>query len=418
MPIVALDIKNVKRINAAHIEPDGSVVILGGRNAQGKSSVLDAIQMLLCGAGTMPPEPLKRGTEAGHVSADLGDVVVTRTFTPAGGGSLKVEAKIADGRAVMKSPQKWLDERIGKLSFDPLAFIRADEKTQAETFRQLTGCDTRELDAKRKAIFDERTLVNRQGRDAEGAIASLPYFPDAPAELVLIDNIKADLKAVRDANKLREQAVAAHEDLVHLADIRSAEVGRLECALAEARKSLAAVQSGINDAADKVAGMSEIDDAPLLAKFNAVDETNRHVEANKVRARALAAVDALATKAKALTGQLLTLDETRAAMLRDAKCPVPNLGLNAEGLVTFKDLPLSQASDAEQVKLSMALSLAMNPGLKVVLIREGSALDRDAMALVAKMAEEAGAQVWIERVDDRDAGAIIIEDGNILAGAK
>jgi len=418
MPIVALDIKNVKRINAAHIEPDGSVIILGGRNAQGKSSVLDAIQMLLCGAGTMPPEPLKRGTEAGHVSADLGDVVVTRSFTPSGGGSLKVEAKVGSDRAVMKSPQKWLDERIGKLSFDPMAFLRADEKAQAETFRQLTGCDTRELDAKRKAIFDDRTLVNRQGRDAEGALASLPHFPEAPAEPMSAEAINAELAAARRANANRATLVRDASEADRAVNKWTGEIARLETELVKAHENLKESARLVKSFAEGLSATPSIDESPIVAKFDGITKVNQQVEANRTRARALATIDALATKSKLLTGQLLTLDETRAAMLRDAKCPVPGLGLNADGLVTFNDLPLSQASDAEQVELSMTLSLAMNPGLKVVLIREGSTLDRDAMALVAKMAEEAGAQVWIERVDDRDAGAIIIEDGNILKEVK
>lgn len=414
MPIVALDIKNVKRIAAAHIEPDGSVIILGGRNAQGKSSILDAIQMLLCGKDAMPPEPLKRGAETGHVSADLGDVIVTRTFTPAGGGSLKVEAKIADGIAVMKSPQKWLDERIGKLSFDPMAFMRADEKAQAEMFRQLTGCDTRELDGKRKAVFDERTLVNRQGRDAEGALASLVSYPDAPAEPVSAEAINAELSAARKANADREAAVAEANKSEISVQQWAKEVARLESELTRARESQRCASDAAMASLHRLESMPTVDESSIVAKFDSITKTNQQVEANRTRSRALANVDALATKAKGLTAQLAALDETRASMLRDAKCPVAGLGLNADGMVTFNDLPLSQASDAEQVELSMSLSLAMNPGLKVVLIREGSTLDRDAMALVAKMAEEAGAQVWIERVDDRDAGAIIIEDGNVL----
>ena len=40
--IVSLEIENVKRLSAVQITPDGSTVVIGGDNAQGKSSVLDA----------------------------------------------------------------------------------------------------------------------------------------------------------------------------------------------------------------------------------------------------------------------------------------------------------------------------------------------------------------------------------------
>jgi hypothetical protein len=41
-------------------------------------------------------------------------------------------------------------------------------------------------------------------------------------------------------------------------------------------------------------------------------------------------------------------------------------------------------------------------------------LDEDNMAIVAEMAEAAGAQVWLERVGTGDAGAVIIEDGEVV----
>jgi hypothetical protein len=49
----------------------------------------------------------------------------------------------------------------------------------------------------------------------------------------------------------------------------------------------------------------------------------------------------------------------------------------------------------------------------VLLIRDGSLLDDDSMKVIAVMAAEAKAQVWIERVEEDDATAVIIEDGNV-----
>ena len=59
--IVSLTAENVKRISAVHIVPgDGGVVLIGGRNAQGKSSVLDSIMYALGGASAIPDEPIRR----------------------------------------------------------------------------------------------------------------------------------------------------------------------------------------------------------------------------------------------------------------------------------------------------------------------------------------------------------------------
>ena len=55
----------------------------------------------------------------------------------------------------------------------------------------------------------------------------------------------------------------------------------------------------------------------------------------------------------------------------------------------------------------------MNPELKVLLIREGASLDEDNLAMVSRMAEDAGGQLWIERVGTGEEMTIIMEDGEI-----
>ena len=68
---------------------------------------------------------------------------------------------------------------------------------------------------------------------------------------------------------------------------------------------------------------------------------------------------------------------------------------------------------AEKLRVSVAMGLAMNPKLNVLLIRDGSLLDADNLEMVARMAEVADAQVWIERVGDGAECQVIIENGKI-----
>src|SRR3990172_2313145 len=136
--IVKLEAANVKRLTAVEITPDGSLIVVGGKNGAGKTSVLDSIAMALGGKDLVPELPLRRGADHGHVEVDLGDLVVRRTFTEKGGGTLTVGNK--DG-AIYKSPQKILDQLVGRLSFDPLDFARMDPRQQRETLRSLVGLD-------------------------------------------------------------------------------------------------------------------------------------------------------------------------------------------------------------------------------------------------------------------------------------
>jgi hypothetical protein len=65
------------------------------------------------------------------------------------------------------------------------------------------------------------------------------------------------------------------------------------------------------------------------------------------------------------------------------------------------------------LRVSVAIGLALNPKLRVLLIRDGSLLDEDSLRLIGEMAEKADAQLWIERVEDGGA-TVIIEDGSIV----
>ena len=62
----------------------------------------------------------------------------------------------------------------------------------------------------------------------------------------------------------------------------------------------------------------------------------------------------------------------------------------------------------------MAIGLATNPKLRVLLIREGSLLDEKNLAMVAEMAEKADAQIWLEKVGKGKECQVIIENGEVL----
>jgi hypothetical protein len=120
---------------------------------------------------------------------------------------------------------------------------------------------------------------------------------------------------------------------------------------------------------------------------------------------------------KGLTEELQEIEARRAQMMADAKFPVPELSFGDDG-VLVKGVPFAQASAAEQLRVSVAMGMALNPKLKVLLVRDGSLLDAKSLQLLADMAEANESQVWLERVGDADAAAVVIEDGQVAEKAK
>lgn len=411
LTIVELRASNVKRLVAVTIRPDhqGNLVVLGGANGAGKTSVLDAITMALGGREQIPPEPIRRGAEHAEIVVDLGEIVVRRTFTAAGGGSLTVSNK--EG-ARFQSPQTLLDKLYGTLSFDPLAFARETGKRQAEILRQLVGLNTNALDFRREQLYAERTQVNKQAASLWARVAAMPKHDGVPDAPVSVAEIAAELRAALATNEanasVARQAVRAAEQVGE----RRRKVEQLRQQLAAAESSLKTAEADCARLEAQMAAQKDVDVAPLHARLADADAVNLKVAANRQREALAADADVANSKAEGLSSEIESIDELKAAAIAAASMPVPGLGLGEHG-VTLNGIPLEQASGAERIRVSVAIGLAMNPRLRVLLIRDASLLDAASVQMVADMAREAGAQIWLETVTNgnEDLCTVVIEDG-------
>ena len=200
--IVKLTVDNVKRLRAVEITPDGNLVVIGGRNGQGKSSLLDSIEMGLAGGRSYPAMPLRRGAEKGKIEIELDDLVIRRTLTANGGGQLVVTTK--DG-VRQQAPQQILDKLMGRIGFDPLEFARAKPEAQAQTLKGLVGLDFKAQEAERQKAYDDRTAVGRVADALKGQIAATPFHADAPAVEVSGSDILAERSKAEQANAANQQ---------------------------------------------------------------------------------------------------------------------------------------------------------------------------------------------------------------------
>ena len=385
MKIVRLAAENVKRLCAVEIKPDGSLVVIGGKNGAGKTSVLDSIMYALAGTKSIPSKPIRTGAKAGQIVVELdGDspMTVTRKLTAAGGS---LEIKTAEGFTA-PSPQKILDALCGKVAFDPLAFTRLRPKDQADALRGLVGLDFAEVDAERKRLYDERTAANRDAKTVAAKLDPGSVPDDTPDEEVSVAALFDNLKAAQGQNA----AIVIAQQTVDQAEKH----------LAQAKAALLAVGTEVTDT---TAIEREIDTA----------ETVNAAVRNKKAQRELADEHAaLCGQAARLTESIGEIDAGKAALLADAKWPVLGLGFDEDG-VTLNGLPFEQASSAEQLRVSVAMGLAFNPTLRVLLIRDGSLLDAEGLRMVAELAAERDGQVWIERVGEGAECSVVIEDGAI-----
>ena len=410
MRITELQAENVKRLKAVDITPGEHLQIIGGRNAQGKSSVLDAVALALTGkdARKLNPRPLRDGESKGKVSLNLGDYVVTRTFTANGGGTLTVTA--GQSKAKFPSPQKVLDDLMGRLSFDPQEFIGLPTKEQAAALLELVELpiDLEATDAQIRELSEQRLNA---GRDLKSLGSKRTVDTSLPEEAQSATTILNMIQSVKDRN--REIQVTENER-----DASRARIVDLAHEIQKLQQELKAEQEDEKQLSEqaKFLGLPK-DTTGLEEQLSSIEETNTRIRANQEAIRRNAEIDEWQGNYDDLDARINELRDSKDKALSEAKFPIDGLGFDESG-VTYKGVPFQQASSMEQLRVSMAIAMASNPKLKVIRIKDGSLLDDDALEYVAQVAEEQDFQVLMERVGDKDPGAIIIEDGQVKEDTK
>jgi DNA repair exonuclease SbcCD ATPase subunit len=413
--ITKLISENIKRVRAVTIKPDGSTVVIGGANGSGKSSTIDTIEMCLGGKKRIPKEPVRKGAKKARGVVETADLVVTRTWN-AKGTQLEVRPK-EKGAAALASPQKVLDKLVGTLSFDPLEFSRMDSKKQSETLRELVGLDFSLLDKKREQCYTERRDLGRDLKKAKGHLENLFYDESlGEIEQVPMPDLLKELERRRAHNTENDAKRTKLETLREKGRAGKAEVSRLVDALTAAKEALAEINTDGKALAAEVKQLEDEDCAEVQSRIANASKNNEQIHANAEYKRTEAEVDALQSSYDTLTEKITQVDDTKTDAIFRAVYPVDGLEALDDG-VYIDGVPWGQASQAEQLKCSIAIGFALNPKLKILLIRDGSLLDSDSLAAVSKMAEEAGGQCWIETVTDGDDGGgratVVIEDGAV-----
>jgi len=427
--IIKLTAENVKKLSLVEISPEGNLVVVGGKNGQGKSSVLDSIMYALGGADILPTKPVRRGEDTAKVELDLGDIVVKRTFTASGGGSLTVTDK---DQNKMRSPQAILDALVGKISFDPLAFARSSQDDQSETLQALLGLSFEGQDAEIAKIFNERTAINRELNSIKARLQAAPEHEgvdgeESSTEEILARQEKA-LKQNETNRQIRDKLKVVKSDLL-IAETAAQNIGediaRLQRELdvkknrlKQTEESVAKAKAQVEQATEQTAKLVDVDVAEFKTMLAGVEVHNRKVRENKVKAQLRADYGNKNKESENLTSKIQALERQKRKSVQDAKFPVAGLGLSDTREVTYNDLPFTQASTSEQLRVSIAIGLALNKNLKVLLIRPGSELDQESLGLVAQMAAEADAQVWLESSRPDHPTSVVMEDGHVRLTEK
>ncbi|WP_426734462.1 hypothetical protein [Glutamicibacter sp. 2E12] len=394
-----ITLNGFQRLDYVQIAPKGSLVAISGRNAQGKSSVLDGLEATIIGHNKRDvPRPVHEGKKAAeniHV-LDNGMQLIRKYKAD---GSSTLTGKTADGTKVA---QATLNGMLGALGMDAGAFPLLDDKKQLAAVLNLVDLpfDPAELALDRKQIFEERTRVNTRVGDFEAQLKQYEEFPDdLPAAEVSVSELLDQYRAGQEVNTKISNTVRSVQHW-------ESEAERLKRELADVERK--AVEA--SEDASKLP--EEVDLAEIQLKIDGAEETNRLVRKKQERGSLQFQYEATAEQAKALTQKIADIDKKKSDGLAAANFPVPGMSFDDEG-VLLHGRPFRKASTREQTIASARLIIASKPELKVMIIRNGSDLDNDGIQELQNLGDENGFQIWVEFVDESGEFGWTIEDGKI-----
>ena len=377
-----------------------------------------------------PPQPVREGCDYSEILLETDEIIVTQKIT-AKTKRVQLVVSAKDGKR-LRSPQAILDNLMAHLSFDPVAFGRMPSKDQADQLRDLVGLDLSDLDNERAVLYEDRTIAGREVKRVKGSLESMPKHK--------IERDEIDIAAVSEEmqkrqmqnagnDKVRERLKASRDGEAQAAEYLKVKQGDVDQAVRElkyAQEKLektkgysvhAATELGKKkeavEAYETQAGrLVDLDLSDLQAKMASAEEHNVKVRENELFQKTRSELHAAERKHEGFQTKIHKVDEERERRLAAAEFPVEGLGFDENG-VTMQGLPFEQASDAEKLRVSVAMGLALNPKLKVILVRDGSLLDDKSLSLVYEMAKAAKAHVWIERVGEGKECTVIMEEGRI-----
>lgn len=416
MKINRLEIENVKRIHAVMIEPskDG-LTIIGGKNRQGKSSVLDAIAWALGGNKYKPSQAVNADSTIPprlKVIMDNGLVVERK--------GKNSDLKVTDPEG-QKGGQQLLDSFVEELAINLPKFMEASGKEKANTLLQIIGVGPQlaELEQKEKQLYQERLYVGRTADQKEKFAKEQPYYPDAPEEPVSASELIRQQQDILARNGENERKRLRASELERLAEQAERELSFAYGQAAEAEKRLEEAKKKYEQAvADKEVAFHTAEQLhdesteELERSIKSIELINRKVRANLDKAKAEEDAKQYRDQYTELTNVLEDVRKQKAGLLDSADLPLPGLSVK-DGELIYRGQQWDNMSSAEQMIVSTSIVRKLNPKCGFVLLDKLEAMDLDTLKEFGAWLEQEGLQAIATRVSTGDECSIVITDGYV-----
>lgn len=405
-----LEIENVKRVKAVKIEPSPTgLTIVGGKNNQGKTSVLDAIAWALGGNKYRPSQPDRDGSVTPpylRVTLNNGLIVERK--------GKNSDLKVIDPNG-QKHGQQLLDSFIEELALNLPKFMNANNKEKANILLQIIGVGDQlhELERKEQELYNKRHTIGQIADQKAKFAKEQPYYPDVPKEPVsaadLIRKQQEILARNGENQRKRERAAQLERDVSYQQQV----VEDLRNKLVEAEAMLQELTADLEVARKTAEQLVDESTEELERSIAEIDEINRKVRANLDKEKAEKEAREYGQQYEALTKEIEAVRKQKIDLLANANLPLPGLSVQ-DGELVYNGQKWDNMSGSEQLKVATAIVRKLKPQCGFVLIDKLEQMDIDTLREFGQWLEQEGLQAIATRVSTGDECSIIIEDGYVV----
>ena len=408
--ITSLELENVKRIRACSIVPTPTgLTVIGGRNNQGKTSILDAIAWALGGERYRPSQANRDGSVLPpklHITLSNG-IVVDRS-----GKNSELKVTDPDGR---RAGQQLLNEFIEQLALDLPKFMEASSKEKANILLKIIGVGEQlaVLEQKEKELYNNRLAIGRIADQKRKFANEMPQFPEAPKELVSISELIQSQQEILARNGENQQKRLRRDELMRQCAILESHVSQLRTQLDQKENELLAIRKDLEIATRDALDLQDQSTEELERSIQNIEIINQKVRANLDKEKAEEEASEYRSQYDTLSTEIDGVRKEKMDLLQGANLPLEGLSVQ-DGELTYQGKKWDNLSGSDQLKVSTAIVRAIRPSCGFVLLDKLEQMDTSTLEEFGAWMVQEGLQGIATRVSTGGECSIIIEDGYIV----
>lgn len=398
--INTLEFENVKRIKAVSLEPSqNGLTIIGGKNGQGKTSVIDAICWALGGEKYRPSKAQREGALLPpNLKVTLSNGIVVERKGK--NSSLKVTDPCGN-----KSGQQLLNSFIDTFALDIPQFMNCTNKEKANILLHIIGVGDKlaELENKETETYNRRHAIGQIADQKSKHAAEMTFYENVPQIPITASELISQQQEIlaRNGENQRKRQLKAQYDF---------ELEQARQKLDEAKRIFALAQSNAIMASKSAENLIDESTAELEKSIAEIDIINTKIRANLDKEKAEEEAKEYKEQYDILSNELDNIRKEKYDLLHGADLPLDNLSVEG-GELTYKNQKWDNMSGSEQLRVATAIVRQLNPECGFVLLDKLEQMDTNTLSDFGLWLESEGLQAIATRVSTGSECSIIIEDG-------